>query len=151
MTGPSDRVLLLTGFLTASLAGCANPRSSEDADQPSPSTAVTAEDIERNPSQSIEELLESRFPGVEVVRTGDGGVTLRIRGTTSIYGSNEPLFVIDGVAIEPGPGGALFGINPYDIESIDVLKDAASTTMYGVRGANGVIVIETKQPPRPNQ
>ena len=87
----------------------------------------------------------SRFPGVVVTRTPDGGLAVRIRGTTSIHGSNEPLYVIDGVPIRPGPGGALAGINPYDIESIEVLKDPASTTMYGVRGANGVIVITTKR------
>lgn len=88
----------------------------------------------------------SRFPGVVVTRAPDGGLSVRIRGTTSIHGSNEPLYVIDGMAIRPGPGGSLEGINPYDIESIEVLKDAASTTMYGMRGANGVIVIKTKRP-----
>ncbi len=87
----------------------------------------------------------SRFPGVVVERTADG-ISIRIRGTTSIHGSNEPLYVIDGIPIFPGPGGALAGINPYDIETIEVLKDAAATTMYGMRGANGVIVINMKKP-----
>ena len=59
--------------------------------------------------------------------------------------------MIDGVPIRPGPGGSLHGINPYDIESIEVLTDPASTTMYGVRGANGIIVIKMKEPPRPDQ
>ena len=54
--------------------------------------------------------------------------------------------MVDGIAIEAGPGGALTGINPHDIESIRVLKDAADTAMYGLRGANGVIVIRTKRP-----
>ncbi len=88
----------------------------------------------------------SRFPGVQVNQTSDGGIAVRIRGTTSIRGNNEPLYVIDGVPIQPGPGGSLTGINPYDIESIEVLKDAASTAIYGVRGANGVIIIKMKQP-----
>ncbi len=81
-----------------------------------------------------------------MTRSADGSIAIRIRGVTSIHGGNEPLYVIDGLPIQPGPGGSLAGINPYDIESIEVLKDPASTTMYGVRGANGVIVITTKQP-----
>jgi TonB-dependent SusC/RagA subfamily outer membrane receptor len=112
---------------------------------------VTADDIERAPGKPIEEILAQRFPGVYVERAPGGGIVVRIRGRTSIRGSNEPLYVIDGVPIEPGPGGSLFGINPYDIETIEVLTDPASTTMYGVRGANGVIVIKTKEAPRPDQ
>ncbi len=145
----SSRALLLTGLLS----GCAHASGTgqgDVADAPEPrqpgEPAVTAEDIERAPGEPIEKLLMSRFPGVVVTRTPDGGLAVRIRGTTSIHGSNEPLYVIDGVPIRPGPGGGLAGINPYDIESIEVLTDAASTTMYGVRGANGVIVITTKQP-----
>ncbi len=142
------RALLLAGFLS----GCAHASGTgqgdvEDApDQSLPrARTVTAEDIQGTPGRAIEQLLMSRFPGVVVTRTPDGGIAVRIRGTTSIHGSNEPLYVIDGLPIRPGPGGGLTGINPYDIESIEVLKDAASTTMYGVRGANGVIVIKTKQ------
>ena len=112
-----------------------------------PSSTVTAEDIQRTPSMSIEQLLMSRFPGVEITRTADGAISVRIRGGTSILASSEPLYVLDGVPIQPGPNGVLSGINPYDIESIDVLKDAARTAMYGGRGANGVIVIKTKRPP----
>lgn len=122
----------------------------EDEDDPEQSlphrTTVTAEDIQRTPGQSIEALLMTRFPSVLVVRAPDGGIAVRIRGATSIYGSNEPLYVIDGLPIKPGPGGSLSGINPYDIDSIEVLTDPVSTTMYGVRGANGIIVIKTKQP-----
>jgi TonB-dependent SusC/RagA subfamily outer membrane receptor len=90
----------------------------------------------------------ARIPGIWVTRTADGGVAIRIRGGTSILGNNEPLYIIDGVPIEPGPNGALTGINPNDIASIEVLKDAASTTLYGMRGANGVIIIKTKHPPQ---
>jgi len=120
----------------------------EDAPEPNPppEIVVTAEDIQRSPNLSIQEILMRRFPGVWVTRGPGGGIAIRIRGSTSIYGSNEPLYVIDGLPITPGPGGSLFGINPYDIESIQVLKNAADTAMYGVRGANGVIVIKTKQP-----
>jgi TonB-dependent SusC/RagA subfamily outer membrane receptor len=107
---------------------------------------VTSEDIRRAPGQPIEEVLKGRIAGVMVTRAPDGGVAVQIRGMTSIGGSNEPLYVLDGVPIQPGPGGSLTGIDPFDIESIEVLKDAASTSMYGVRGANGVIVIKTKKP-----
>ena len=153
MTSPksSARTLLILGLLLGS--GCAHSKSAttdEDGVSPEPQAddrpKVTAEDIERTPGQSIEEVLGTRFAGVVVTRAADGGIAVRIRGSTSILGSNEPLYVIDGVPIRPGPGGSLFGINPHDIESIEVLKDAASTTMYGVRGANGVIVIKTKRP-----
>ena len=142
----SSRALLLIGLL----AGCSHASGTgqgdvEDAPQPG-RKAVTADDIERAPGKPVEEVLMTRFPGVHVTRAPDGGIAVRIRGTTSIEGSNEPLYVIDGVPIRPGPGGSLQGINPYDIESIEVLTDPASTAMYGLRGANGVIVITTKRP-----
>jgi TonB-dependent SusC/RagA subfamily outer membrane receptor len=149
----SLRVSLTSGLLLAFLSGCApatqvGQGNNEDAPEPSPppEDAVTAEDFERSPNQSIHEILTWRFPGVVVTRGPSGGIAIRIRGPTSIYGSNEPLYVIDGLPIKPGPGGSLFGINPYDIESIQVLTGAADTAMYGLRGANGVIVIKTKQP-----
>ena len=87
-----------------------------------------------------------RFPGVTVTRTADGGLAVRIRGITSILGNNEPLYVIDGIPIQPGPNGSLTGIPPENIESIQVLKDPAETAFYGARGVNGVIVIKLKRP-----
>lgn len=72
---------------------------------------------------------------------------MRIRGAVSIHGSTAPLYILDGMPIEPGPAGTLSGVNPTDIESIKVLKDAAETAMYGSRGGNGVIIITTKRPP----
>ena len=74
----------------------------------------------------------------------DGALSVRIRGTNSMQSSNEPLYIVDGTPVQPGPNGGLSGIAPNDIASIQVLKDAAATTMYGVRGANGVIIIKTK-------
>jgi TonB-dependent SusC/RagA subfamily outer membrane receptor len=97
------------------------------------------------PVARAEELLQGKFPGVVITRLPNGGLAVRIRGTNSLLGSNEPLYVVDGMTIEPGPGGALFGINPGDIEKITVLKDVGSTGLYGVRGANGVVVITTKR------
>jgi len=147
----SSRALLLAAFLS----GCAHAGGAgqgDVADAPEPGEpAVTAEDIERAPGKPIEELLMTRFPGVQVTRASDGGLAIRIRGAMSMHGSDEPLYVIDGVPIRPGPGGSLFGINPYDITSIKVLKDPADTLMWGMRGANGVIVIKTKQRNRPDQ
>ncbi len=140
-----SRALLTLGLACGLLAGCSRSSgTSQTGPAPSRTAVVTSEDIQRHPGEPIERILMSRAPGVWVARTSDGGIAVRIRGNTSIHGSNEPLYVIDGVPIQPGPGGSLTGINPYDIESIEVLKDATSTAMYGVRGANGVIVIKTK-------
>ena len=109
-------------------------------------STVTAETIENSPqTESVEKILAGRVAGVTVGRAPDGGLTVRIRGSSSIYGNNEPLYVLDGMPIAAGPGGSLQGINPQDIESIRVLKDPADTAMYGARGANGVIVIKTKK------
>jgi TonB-dependent SusC/RagA subfamily outer membrane receptor len=131
------------GLLLGLAAACASGRP---ADSQAADPSLTAEDIERTPSEPIEKQLMARVPGVWITRTPDGGIAVRIRGSTSIHGSTEPLYVVDGVAVQAGPGGSLTGINPYDIASIEVLKDAAATTMYGARGANGVIVIKMKQP-----
>jgi len=153
MTLSPSRVLAI-GLLVALTTACAHagqPSQGAIADttksNPPSQTTVTAEDIRRDPGEPVEKVLEGRFPGVEVSRTADGGMTVRIRGGSSIMGSNDPLYVIDGVEITPGPNGALTGINPYDIESIEVLKDATSTAMYGSRGSNGVIIIKMKGPP----
>jgi len=89
----------------------------------------------------------SRFPGVTVTRTSRG-LSIRIRGTTSFNGTNEPLYVIDGMKIRPGPDGSLAGLDPREIERIQVLKDAVSMVTYGGDAANGVIVITTKRASR---
>jgi TonB-dependent SusC/RagA subfamily outer membrane receptor len=107
---------------------------------------VTAEDIRRAPREpALEAVLEGRFPGVTVFRTANG-VAVRIRGYSSLLGGNEPLYVVDGIPVQAGPGGSLRGISPYDIESIKVLKDPVDTALYGIRGANGVVVITTTRP-----
>jgi TonB-dependent SusC/RagA subfamily outer membrane receptor len=152
---PLPRLAALAAVLTGLTAGCAHksessqdrPRTADSPESPG-ATTVTATDLRQGSEDSIERALMSRVPGVWITRTSDGGIAVRIRGSTSIHGSTQPLFVIDGIAFEPGPGGSLTGINPYDIQSIEVLKDPAETSMYGVRGANGVIVIRTKRPGR---
>jgi TonB-dependent SusC/RagA subfamily outer membrane receptor len=144
----STRSGLPCGLLVALISGCAS--GSGKANTPAPplpagGTVVTAEDIDRSPTDPVEKSLAARVPGVVIARTPDGGISVRIRGQNSINGSNAPLYVVDGLPIEAGPSGSLTGINPNDIESIEVLKDAASTAFYGVRGANGVILIKTKK------
>jgi TonB-dependent SusC/RagA subfamily outer membrane receptor len=106
---------------------------------------VTSDDISRTPSAPIEEQLMSRFPGVTVTRTSTG-IAIHVRGATSLQGRNEPLYVIDGMRVQPGPDGGLSGLDPHDIETIQVLKDAVSMVTYGGDAANGVIVIRTKRP-----
>ena len=104
----------------------------------------TSEDWKGSSATTVEELFAGRFPGVQVF-SANGGISVRVRGGSSINGSNEPLYVVDGITIEPGPGGALIGINPQDVAKIEVLKDVGSTAIYGVRGANGVILITTRK------
>lgn len=137
----SHRVPLCVAL--ALVASCTHSRRDMG---PARAPVVTAEDIERNPGTPIEQLLEAKIPGIHVTRTSSGAIAIRIRGTSSFYSSNDPLYVIDGTPLDAGPEGALSGVNPYDIESIRVLKDPADIGIYGVRGANGVILITTKRP-----
>jgi TonB-dependent SusC/RagA subfamily outer membrane receptor len=144
MTSSHSRVLLALGLGVAFLSGCKSAQRTEASSPPPRRDDVTADDIERSPGQSIEEILKDRVAGVTVTQ-GQGGLVVRIRGVSSFYGNNEPLYVLDDVPIAAGPGGVLRGLSPYDIESINVLKDPAETALYGVRGANGVILIKTKR------
>ena len=106
--------------------------------------SVSMKDVENVPITRADQMLQGRVSGVQVTQTNSepgGNISIRIRGTNSITAGNEPLFVIDGF---PGAGD-LNSINPNDIESIDVLKDASATAIYGSRGANGVVIITTKK------
>ncbi len=154
MTGLTPRSLLPVCLLIGLVSACAHRSSSNPAPRDTaapgpPGRTVTSRDIERAHGQPIEQVLEERFPGVSVVRTAEGGIAIRIRGSTSLVGNNDPLYVIDGVPAVPGRDGGLTGINPHEIASIEVLKDPGSTAMYGARGANGVIIIKTKRSPPP--
>ena len=132
-------------MLVVCLAACGGKKQQSQTTPASPT--VTSDDISRAPGESVEDQLMSRFPGVTVVRTGRG-LAIRIRGATSLNGTNEPLYVIDGLRVRPGPDGVLAGLDPHDIEMIQVLKDAVSMVTYGGDAANGVIVIKTKRPPQ---
>jgi TonB-dependent SusC/RagA subfamily outer membrane receptor len=137
---------LLLGFISAcsSGGGGKTPQTTPAPETGKAGQEVTAKDISNTPTGSVEKTLEGRFPGVALFKTPSGGIAIRIRGATSGQPLASPLYIIDGTPVDPGPDGDLPGLNPYDIESIKVLKDAASTTMYGVRGSNGVIIIKTK-------
>lgn len=115
----------------------------EGAGETGSSATVSGKELEERPVTRVEELLKGRVAGVEVIETGNG-FKVRIRGQQSMTGDSQPLYVVDGMPMTPGPDG-LVSINPRDVESIEVLKDASSTAIYGVRGANGVILIKTKR------
>jgi TonB-dependent SusC/RagA subfamily outer membrane receptor len=100
-------------------------------------------EIARLRVRRVEELLAGRVPGLRVLPTPNGGFTVRMRGVTTLSGSTEPLYIIDGMPVSLLPGEGLNWLNPAEILRIDVLRDPAETTMYGGRGANGVILIHT--------
>src|SRR5262245_57472396 len=119
---------------------------SPPAESRPPGTVLTADDIRANPGQSLEQLLMARVPGLTAVHAPDGRTILTLRGTTTLLGDAEPLFVVNGIALAPNASGNLNAIDLHDIETVQVIRDAAATAVYGVRGANGVITIRTKQP-----
>ena len=125
-------------------------------------SSVKIEDDVSRAAATVDQLLQGRAAGVQVTQNAanpNSGVSVRIRGTNSLRGNNEPLYVIDGVIISSAgedvgavggnntgqdPQSGLNGINPRDIERIEILKDASATAIYGSRGANGVVLITTK-------
>lgn len=122
-------------------------------------SSVSSKEIKAFPVASVDQALTARATGINVTQASGapgGGVTVRIRGANSINSGSEPLYVIDGFPIYPdnaaaSAGGnrqatnALASINPADIESVEILKDASATSIYGSRGANGVVLVTTKR------
>jgi TonB-dependent starch-binding outer membrane protein SusC len=115
-------------------------------------TSVSAKDFQKGAIASSEQLLQGKVAGLQITTGGGsagGGSKIRIRGAASLNASNDPLIVIDGVPVEsnnlPGSANLLNTINPNDIESISVLKDASATALYGSRASNGVLIITTKK------
>ncbi len=124
--------------------------------------SIGGDDLENSTQTSVDQMMQGKVAGVRISQTSGqpgGGVSIRIRGNSSLNLGNDPLYVIDGMPIDnsslitssganiPGntsPPNPLNSINPQDIESIQVLKDASATAIYGSRGANGVILITTK-------
>lgn len=115
-------------------------------------TSVSAKDFQKGVVNSSEQLLQGKVAGLEITTGGGspgGGSRIRIRGGASLNASNDPLLVIDGVPVDgngvAGSANLLNSINPNDIESISVLKDASATALYGSRASNGVLIITTKK------
>ncbi|MFH7012342.1 SusC/RagA family TonB-linked outer membrane protein [Flavobacterium sp. FlaQc-52] len=107
-------------------------------------SSIKGNELAKIPVQNVAQALQGRIAGMQVTMSDGrpgGEPSLKIRGGTSITQSNEPLYVVDGVAQTTG----LAFLDPMDIESVDVLKDAASTSIYGAQGANGVVLVTTKQ------
>jgi TonB-dependent starch-binding outer membrane protein SusC len=103
---------------------------------------LDSKNFKDQPVARVEDALNGRMSGVQVMSSGvpGGAMKIRVRGTSSVNKSNDPLYVVDGIVRETG----LEGISPEDIQSIQVLKDASSTAIYGARGANGVVMVQTK-------
>jgi TonB-dependent SusC/RagA subfamily outer membrane receptor len=159
------------GFAVVLVAGC-GPAAVRRAEVPTPDDQISVgyqTQSKRNatvavtsvsPTEAdarvtrIEDLLQARVPGLEVLPLANGTYTLRIRGRHSLLGqsvADEPLLVIDDVPVPTGSlGSALASLAPRDVGRIDVLKDAAGSGIYGSRGANGVIIITTKRAALPN-
>ena len=127
-------------WIAASACGSGRSRVGSSDDQ-----AVTSADLDRNPDKPIERVLQEKVSGVTVTRSNDGDIAVQIRGGGSLVGADAPLYILDGLPFQPGPGGALSGVDPYSIESIRVLK-GPEAVIYGSRGFNGVILITTKNP-----
>jgi len=122
-------------------------------------SSLNVDRMTQAPVNTVEQMLQGQIPGVQIItNSGDpgSGVTVRIRGNTSVSGRNEPLYIVDGVpylshdseagdAISNRKRSPIADINPSDIEKIDVLKDASATAIYGSRAANGVVIITTKR------
>lgn len=110
-------------------------------------SSVSGKDLADTRPLKIEELLQGRVAGLQVIPRADGsGFRLRLRGTNSLLADIEPLVVLDGIQISSDHlDSALAGLSPADIVQVDVLKDVASTSIYGMRGAGGVILITTRR------
>lgn len=140
--------LVIAATACASGGAAAGDVSPTPANTPAPAlrnvvTSAMLADAGDNP---IEKVIADHIAGVRLDRSSDGYLMLRIRGTTSWTSEAQPLYVLDGMPLSANFGGPLSGINKLDIDRIQVLKDAASTALYGVRGASGVVIIETKKP-----
>ena len=98
--------------------------------------------LRERPAAHLADVLRGRVPGVTVSGTGSHAV-VRVRG--ALWPGADPLYVVDGIPVEAEPGGSLPWINPHDVATVTVLRDASAAALYGLRGAHGVIVITTKR------
>ncbi|HET9986813.1 MAG TPA: TonB-dependent receptor plug domain-containing protein [Longimicrobiales bacterium] len=161
-TARIDVAMLVIGVALLPLAGCggqglppAGPAPGEvdigygtqPADKVSGAvSSLSGDEVGNARPFGVAELLRGRVPGLQIIEDPGGRVHFRIRGTNSILADQEPLFVVDGVQIAPGSvQSALAGLTPESIRQVDVLKDVASTSIYGSRGAGGAILITTRR------
>ncbi len=137
-------------MILAGLALVCAPGASSQVAQGAPTlparptaTSMRGDELARQTATTLEQLLAGRLSGVSVSRAPGGGIKVRMGGPTSFYSDQNPLFVVDGVPVD-GKDNTLSWLDPHQIESIQALKDPSETAIYGVRGANGVIIIKTK-------
>lgn len=147
----SPRLTVTCGILAGLISGCASGKAAHPAPtadpfsgNPTGGTIITSDEMDRASGESFERTLAAKVPGLIVSRASDGSILLRIRTPNTIMGSTEPMVIVDGTPVILGPGGGLTGLNPRDIASIEVVKDVTTLALYGVRGANGIIVVKTK-------
>jgi iron complex outermembrane receptor protein len=153
---------IIAGATLLTVAACsANPaprpaRSAGEADQVSIGygkqdrrsvaaaiNSITRKDLEHQEGRSLEDLIRARVPGAQIVRM-QGGFNVRLRGLSTITGNSNALVVLDGVPLHEASAHMVLGtLQPRDVQRIDVVKDG-SAAIYGIRGANGVIVIESR-------
>lgn len=151
------RIFLCSLFIST---GCASSRQSSDSDEQDQikkqgiagaasqsdnwKDAVSDNETNTQSTSTAEELLIGNIAGVQVIELPNGGISVQIRGTSSLTGSSEPLYVVDGMPVQNRNGEGLSWLNIRDISKIEVLKDINAKALYGVRGANGVVLITTK-------
>ena len=137
--------LLFTGLsVVFLLSGCAASKGTGASTADDPNT-ITSDEIQETDYVDLNELIARRVPGIRISQSSTGGITVVIRGVNSFTGDNSPLYVVDGIPIEPGRDGSLPGVMISEIEEIRVYKDSAQTARWGMRGGNGVIEVKTKK------
>jgi TonB-dependent SusC/RagA subfamily outer membrane receptor len=154
--------LLAVALIGGGVTGCGAARSAPSPPEEAPEArggagrsvasegtgsvaVVDGDDLHGIPEAHLEAMLVGRVAGVQVIRLAGGGISVRIRGPGSINGDMEPLYVVDGMLVHATADRGLYWLNPADIRRIEILKDASTTSMYGVRGGNGVVVITTRR------
>ena len=131
--------MLLFGLLV--LTACSSSKGVEKDE----TNVITEDEIHETNAVSLNELISRRVPGVQIQQTGDGRIVAVIRGRNSFHGNDAPLYVVDGIPVDPMADGSLPGVLISEIKEIEVLKSPAETARWGMRGANGVIMVTTKK------
>jgi TonB-dependent SusC/RagA subfamily outer membrane receptor len=168
MTARHALTLVAVSLIGAVMIGCGAARSAPSPPQATPEAkggagrsvagegtgsvaVVDGDDLHGIPEAQLESMLVGRVAGVQIIKLAGGGISVRIRGQGSINGDTEPLYVVDGMLVHATADRGLYWLNPADIRRIEILKDASTTSMYGVRGANGVVLISTRRGRRENR